>query len=606
MLVRRIKSLVLSLVGIGAVATASAQLALDWARPTADAVGQMLALDSSNNVYSTGNNVSQMTLFKHDAAGVLQWQRSIAGTSLARGTWVTTDRSGNVIAVGNHVQASTGASIGIIVSKFNAQGDLLWQDSILQSFSSVSRVLTDDADNVFVMGVLPILSGTVANGLYKYSPTGTRLWTAPLSYRTPLSMTLSSNQVLVAGSAAPALMVTAAYDMQTGAQVWLRTTPSSSGGQDIASGPQGEVYTVGQAGPGPSGTVLAYLVTKHDAAGNPLWTRTYTDGAVALRVAVDRAGSAVVTGQVGSYFDWLTMKLDAAGNKLWTRRHNLHVFNDEFPTSLVIGPTDEIYITGQSGPGPSSGTLSYTQAGVARYSGIDGTPQGWYASLFPAKGVGLKLGSDNALYMLGSGQQAVHRLTQGGEGLIAVDQYPIAVAAATSATTGGAPLAVSFSSSGSMDPDGTGLFTQWSFGDGTASSEANPTHTYTAAGNYGALLKVTDFFGHTVQARPIFVNVTGTPAPPPAPTSINLSAASVVGGGTVQGTVVVNGTAGATINLRSSQGAVQVPATVRVPAGANSASFTVTTSRVRRNTRATITASGNQSSVSTVLTVTAR
>jgi PKD repeat protein len=606
MFLRPLRTLLLIVASLCAAATASAQFAIDWVRPTTGAVGSMLALDAANNVYSTGYNISQMTVIKHDAAGVLQWQRTINGASTAKGTWITTDRSGNAIAVGNHVQASTGKSIGIIVAKFNPQGDLLWQDSIVQSLSSVSRVLADEADNVYVMGVLPILSGTVANGLYKYSPTGTRLWVAPLTYRTPLAMTLSGDRMLVGGSAAPALMVTAAYDTATGAEVWVRTTPSSSGGQDIATGAQGEIYTVGQAGPGPSGTVLAYLVTKHDAVGNPLWERTYPDGDTALRVAVDSAGNPVVTGRVGSYFDWLTMKLDAAGNKLWTRRHNLHLANDEITNALLIGPADEVYIAGQSGPGPDSGNVSYTQVGVARYSGLDGSPQGWFSHLGGARGMGVKLGSDGGVYALGIGEQTVYRIRQGGEGVIHVDQYPVAMATATSAITGKAPLTVSFSSAGSMDPDGTGILTLWTFGDGGSSNATNPSHTYTAPGTYGVILKVTDLVGHTVQATAAQVNVTDTPPPPPAPTSISLSASSVVGGTSVQGTVVVNGTAGGTINLRSSNAAVKVPSSVAVPAGANSASFTVTTSRVRRSVTATITATGGQSSVGTTLTVTPR
>lgn len=606
MFLRPLRTLLLSFALACTTGIATAQFALDWVRPTTGAVGSMLALDAANNVYSTGYNVTQMTIIKHDAAGALQWQRTINGASTAKGVWITTDRSGNVIAVGNHVQASSGASIGIIVAKFNPHGDLLWQDSIVQSLSSVSRVLTDAADNVYVMGVLPILGGTVANGLYKYSPTGTRLWTAPLTYRTPLSMTLSGDRVLVAGSAVPALMVIAAYDTTTGAQLWMRTTPSSSGGQDIAAGPQGESYTVGQAGPGPSGTVLAYLVVKRDVAGNQLWARTYPDGATALRVALDSQGNPVVTGRVGTYADWLTMKLDTAGNKLWTRRHNLHLYNDELTNALLIGPADEVYIAGQSGPGPDSGNLSFTQVGAARYSGVDGSPQGWFAHPGGARGVGVKLGSDGGVYALGAGEQTVYRIRQGGEGVIHVDQYPVAIAAATSATTGNAPLTASFSSAGSMDPDGTGIFTQWDFGDGGTSNAANPSHTYTAAGSYGVIVKVTDLVGHTVQATAGQVNVTDTPPPPPAPTSINLSASSVVGGAAVQATVIVNSTAGGTISLRSSNAAVKVPSSVTVPAGANSVSFTVTTSRVRRNVTATITASGGQASVGTTLTVTPR
>ncbi|WP_425460070.1 glycosyl hydrolase family 18 protein [Exilibacterium tricleocarpae] len=51
---------------------------------------------------------------------------------------------------------------------------------------------------------------------------------------------------------------------------------------------------------------------------------------------------------------------------------------------------------------------------------------------------------------------------------------------------------VSFSSSGSDDPDGNIVSYSWSFGDGSNSNAANPTHSYATAGTYNVSLTVTD------------------------------------------------------------------------------------------------------------------
>src|SRR4029453_2816048 len=67
---------------------------------------------------------------------------------------------------------------------------------------------------------------------------------------------------------------------------------------------------------------------------------------------------------------------------------------------------------------------------------------------------------------------------------------PTAVANATP-TIGTAPLAVTFSSLGSFDPDGQPLSYSWSFGDGGTSTQQHPTHTYGAAGVYTATLTLT-------------------------------------------------------------------------------------------------------------------
>ncbi|RJE73369.1 collagenase [Pseudoalteromonas sp. MSK9-3] len=57
--------------------------------------------------------------------------------------------------------------------------------------------------------------------------------------------------------------------------------------------------------------------------------------------------------------------------------------------------------------------------------------------------------------------------------------------------------AITFSSAGSSDPDGTITAYAWAFGDGQTSTSANPIHTYTAAGNYSTTLTVTDNLGLT-------------------------------------------------------------------------------------------------------------
>jgi PKD repeat protein len=71
-----------------------------------------------------------------------------------------------------------------------------------------------------------------------------------------------------------------------------------------------------------------------------------------------------------------------------------------------------------------------------------------------------------------------------------VNIVPVAQAAVTPASSL-APAAVTFSSSGSTDPDGTIVSYAWDFGDGNSSSDPNPTHTY-AAGTYTATLYVVD------------------------------------------------------------------------------------------------------------------
>jgi len=89
--------------------------------------------------------------------------------------------------------------------------------------------------------------------------------------------------------------------------------------------------------------------------------------------------------------------------------------------------------------------------------------------------------------------------------------------------------------------------------------------------------------------------------------SLTLSANTVSGGGSVQGTVLLNAAApdgGAAVSLSSDSTAASVPATVTVPAGSVSATFTITANAVTANQTANLTASYGGNSTTAALTVT--
>jgi len=90
------------------------------------------------------------------------------------------------------------------------------------------------------------------------------------------------------------------------------------------------------------------------------------------------------------------------------------------------------------------------------------------------------------------------------------NQAPNAIVEATP-ENGGAPLEVAFTGSGSTDDVGVVSYV-WDFDDGTTSTEADPTHTYTAPGTYIAELTVTDGEGLTDTAT-IEIEVTEDNAP---------------------------------------------------------------------------------------------
>jgi cytochrome c len=109
------------------------------------------------------------------------------------------------------------------------------------------------------------------------------------------------------------------------------------------------------------------------------------------------------------------------------------------------------------------------------------------------KPMDMTFGPDGAMYLIewGSGfggdntDSGIYRVEYTG-GLVRPDAE-----ASANPSSGSAPLDVAFSSEGSGHPDGLPVTYHWTFGDGAESTEANPTHTYTAAGTYTARLTVT-------------------------------------------------------------------------------------------------------------------
>jgi cytochrome c len=124
-----------------------------------------------------------------------------------------------------------------------------------------------------------------------------------------------------------------------------------------------------------------------------------------------------------------------------------------------------------------------------------------------------QFGPDGALYVLdygtgwfnGDANSALYRIEYRPAG---GGRAPIAVAGSNK-TSGTAPLAVTFSSAGTSDPDGGTLNYAWTFGDGTTSTAANPAHTYTANGTYTVTLKVTDSTNLSSTAN-VIINVGNT------------------------------------------------------------------------------------------------
>lgn len=188
------------------------------------------------------------------------------------------------------------------------------------------------------------------------------------------------------------------------------------------------------------------------------------------------------------------------------------------PTSGAAPLTVNFTSTGSYDPG--GGTLAYSWTFGDGSSSTAANPSHTYVSA----------GSYSAHFTVsdGTNQASSSALAITVTNAVTPNQPPVAVAGANP-MSGTVPLAVNFSSAGSYDPEGTVLTYSWTFGDGSTSTAANPSHTYQSAGSYSALLTVSD---GTNQASSGTLHITGTNAvianlPPVAVAGVNLTAGAV-------------------------------------------------------------------------------
>jgi glucose/arabinose dehydrogenase len=117
--------------------------------------------------------------------------------------------------------------------------------------------------------------------------------------------------------------------------------------------------------------------------------------------------------------------------------------------------------------------------------------------------VTLEQGPDGLIYYISFTTGQIRRIRFNG----------VAAVANVTPSYGYSPLATTFSSAGSSDSGGGTLSYLWDFGDGTTSTLANPTHTYTAAGStvFTSTLQVKNASNATASAS---VTVTVGSMPP--------------------------------------------------------------------------------------------
>lgn len=123
--------------------------------------GWGLAADSTGNVYIVGDTTSigagsnDVLIVKYNTTGTPVWQRALGGVAAEAGYNITVDTSNNVYITGQTSSQSSGLN-DIFIIKFNSAGTVMWQRALGDSSSSVNDrgngVTVDRFGNLYVVG----------------------------------------------------------------------------------------------------------------------------------------------------------------------------------------------------------------------------------------------------------------------------------------------------------------------------------------------------------------------------------------------------------------------------------------------------------------------
>ena len=406
-------------------------------RSTAPATnGAMMDLDLADNVFVVGESIQTVVLRKFSPTGVLQWERiDPPAPERARASWVSTDPAGNAIVAAYRITGGNNSPAGWIVTKYDPRGNVVWRDIIPGGGGQTVRVETDGAGNAYVTGKM-FVGTTIDAVTIKYAPNGTKLWTrafngAVASGDVPSSIAVSSDgaRIAVVGATGSSFF-TVIYDAQ-GNEVGRSVRTDLFPARDAAFGPLNALY-VGTTSWTPATSNRMTLV-KFGAAGNTAWTRFYEEGDFIYRVAVDSSGDVVAVGAGNLFLDWITIKVGPDGTRRWSRLYSATAGTDEIPAFLTIDRANAIYVTGRAGPIPPDPGINLLMMTTIRYE-PDGT-QAWVVNRDIARGLSVRVGADQAVYVLGEGQMLTVRYDQVTGGVPGPPSAPTSLTVTTASRT---------------------------------------------------------------------------------------------------------------------------------------------------------------------------
>ena len=331
--------------------------------------GNAMAVDSSGNIYVTGESVGSGTsgdyiTIKYNAAGQQQWVARYHnfGNSGDVATAIAIDSFGNV-----HVTGTSGfpPDNDYATVKYNSAGQEQWVARYSgpgNSYDYATGIAVDGSGNVYVTGQ----GGGSAYATIKYNASGQEQWVARYngpanvsSAASGIALDSSGNVYVTGGSAGPDGYhdyATIKYN-PSGQEQWVARYNGSGNANDgasaIAIDSSGNIYVTGSSLD--TENDFDCVTIKYDPAGQERWVARYNGPAnradYGYALAVDKPGNVYLTGasyRSANYFDYLTIKYNTAGQEEWVGRYSEPGDFYNQPSGIAIDGSGNVYVTGGS------------------------------------------------------------------------------------------------------------------------------------------------------------------------------------------------------------------------------------------------------------------
>ena len=343
-----------------------------------------VAVDDAKNVYVTGKSLgggipgdhffSDYATIKYNEFGALLWIRTYNGPAngmdIAKA--IAVDKFGNVYVTGSSEAGYSGGGFhnDYATIKYNSAGVLQWvarYNGPANDDDAALCLAVDGSGNVYVSGGSVGLGGSSYNyTTIKYKSTGVQQWVSTYNgpgneYDVVNSIVLDvAGNIYVTGTS---VGIGTTLDYATikynsaGFQQWVARYNGPGNGEDnskkIVLDAAGNVYITG--GSSGAGSNSDYATIKYNSTGVQQWVRRYNGPGnnydVATSIALDAAANVYITGAstgIGPAGDYATIKYNSSGVQLWLARYNGPANGRDYPTSLALDASANVYVTGTS------------------------------------------------------------------------------------------------------------------------------------------------------------------------------------------------------------------------------------------------------------------